>query len=243
MSEEIGRRIRAAREKLRWSQGKLANAVGVNALTVMRWEHGRAVPHHENQQRLIEHLGMRQEDFLVEEEQSASSQPFQPFEPGQEQLTASPPVRPPPAPQLTLPPRSEFKLYRGRRIIQRLGHGSITRFPYVTVNGRPLAYFNTRGPGTATPDPEKERVFEWGYAGGGPSNLAVAILADYFGETSPARWASKEEYQAVRYCNRFRDDFVSLLPRGVDDEWEISSDQIANWLLSLEEKKAQENDE
>jgi ribosome-binding protein aMBF1 (putative translation factor) len=64
MSEAIGRRIKAAREKRHWSQAKLANVVGVSPLSVHRWEHGEAMPHHENRQALIEQLGMHEEDFL-----------------------------------------------------------------------------------------------------------------------------------------------------------------------------------
>lgn len=262
MSEEIGRRIRASREKLRWSQGKLANAVGVNPLTVMRWEHGRAVPHHENQQRLIEHLGMRQEDFLVEEERSTSPPPIplgesepkheepstptltQPDETERQELAphqlglprASGPAekQPPPAPKLTLPPKEEFKLYRGWRVIRHTGGGHISRRPYVTVNGRPLKYFGRL-------HPQEQVPFEWGYYGAGPRELATSILADYFGETYPERGnASHKDYNALLYESLFKEDFIGKLPRPehdpeLDDSWEISSDQIRRWFYSLEE--------
>lgn len=247
MSEEIGRRIKRAREKRRWSQAKLANAVGVNSLTVLRWEHGRVMPHYENQEALIKQLGMLQEDFLTEEKQPTSSPPIHPFEPGQEQPITPPTIpsgesepeqeQPPPALQLILPPKSEFKLYRGRRIIRHAGHGIIVRHPYVTVNGRPLKYF-----GSGKRNPEEHIVFEWGFYGEGPRTLAEAILADFFEENYPERgYASNKDYNALLYGSLLKGDFIGKLPRHVDDDmeddsWEISSYQIRRWFYSLQEK-------
>lgn len=91
MSEEIGKRIKTARETHHWSQAKLARIIGVNSLTVLRWEHGRSIPHYERQQELIKHIGMRQEDFSREKQQPASPSPIQPKESEQAQLI-SPPV-------------------------------------------------------------------------------------------------------------------------------------------------------
>lgn len=44
MSNELGRRIRAARERKGWTQQQLALAVGVGARTVGGWERGETVP-------------------------------------------------------------------------------------------------------------------------------------------------------------------------------------------------------
>ncbi len=259
MSEEIGKRIKAAREKLHWSQAKLALAIGVNSLTVLRWEHGRAIPHYENQQELIKRIGMRQEDFLIEEKQLASPPPIQPMESEQAQLISPPaiqhgegepeqellashlitqPEEPkqeqfPSVPKLILPPKSEFKLYRGRRIIQYVVDGVITRHPYVTVNGSPLKYFGRNS--------EEQFVFEWGYYGQGPRTLAEAILADFFAEDYPEHGdASQRDYNARLYGSLFKEDFIGTLPLHIkndeDDDWEISSDQIRRWFYSLEEK-------
>lgn len=63
-----------------------------------------------------------------------------------------------------------MRIYRG----QRCGHAAI-----VTVDGRPL-------------DPRLDlwnhspNGFEWGYAGSGPAQLALALLADYFGDDDRA---------------------------------------------------------
>src|SRR5258707_307749 len=78
-----------------------------------------------------------------------------------------------------LPPEDDVKMYVGRRVYQRAG-GPVSKRPYVTVNGRPLQYFDwyKRSQG-------EERLFEWGYGGEGPSYLAESILADYLGERYP----------------------------------------------------------
>jgi hypothetical protein len=94
------------------------------------------------------------------------------------------------------------------------------------VNNEPLRYFNK--------DRVKHRsVFEWGYKGGGPGQLAASILADYFGEKLPMTGANptREEYQTMRYYQDFQNDFVQWLPY---DRWEISEDEITEW---LEEQK------
>lgn len=41
---ELGRRIRAARERQRWTQRKLADALNVSARSVTNWERGLTVP-------------------------------------------------------------------------------------------------------------------------------------------------------------------------------------------------------
>lgn len=40
----IGTRIKRARERKRWTQKRLADAVGVSQKTVDNWEHGRTEP-------------------------------------------------------------------------------------------------------------------------------------------------------------------------------------------------------
>ena len=44
MATEIGTRIRRARERLRWSQQRLADEIGVDRKTVGNWESGRSSP-------------------------------------------------------------------------------------------------------------------------------------------------------------------------------------------------------
>lgn len=43
-ADHIGTRIKRARERLRWTQRNLADAVGVNVKSVDNWENGRTSP-------------------------------------------------------------------------------------------------------------------------------------------------------------------------------------------------------
>ena len=76
----------------------------------------------------------------------------------------------------------------------------------VTVNGTPL-------------DPRLDlrtlssEGFEWGYEGGGPSQLALAILADHFADDG----------KAVNQYRSFRGAVIAMIR---DDEWTLDSDRI-----------------
>jgi hypothetical protein len=90
-----------------------------------------------------------------------------------------------------------MKRYEGRRE----GHAAL-----VTVEGRPLNprldLWNHSPTG-----------FEWGYGGSGPAQLALAILADYFGN----------DEQALVFYQGFKRAVVSKFPyRG----WTLSAEQI-----------------
>jgi len=224
MSEEsLGEKIRAARKKHKWSQSRLAEKLYVTTRTVLRWEIKGEIPNHANQLGLIEHLGFREEDFLPKPKEQTLEMVAPPIE-----LSDL---------NRMLPQKDDFKIYSGRRIYKRYRHGHVSRMPYVTVNGRPLKYF-----GSVKRNPEEETVFEWGYPGGGPSRLAEAILADYFGEHYPAPGqGGPRGSNALLFAPLFRAEFISKLLRHVeddtvDDSWQISSSQIRQWFLSLEEQ-------
>ncbi len=76
----------------------------------------------------------------------------------------------------------------------------------VTVNGTPLdprldlRILSTEG-------------FEWGYDGGGPSQLALAILADHFGDDG----------KAVNHYRFFRGAVIAMIR---DDEWTIDTTRV-----------------
>jgi hypothetical protein len=94
-----------------------------------------------------------------------------------------------------------MKRYEGRRV----GHAVD-----VTVNDRPLNprldLWNHSPTG-----------FEWGYGGSGPSQLALALLADHLGD----------DKQAVSLYQSFKSAVVAKLPgRG----WTLTSEQIQNAL-------------
>jgi Family of unknown function (DUF6166) len=60
--------------------------------------------------------------------------------------------------------------------------------------------------------------FEWGYAGSGPAQLALALLAD----------ASGDDELAISLHQKFKFDFVARLPR--DSQWSTTDAMIINWL-------------
>lgn len=73
--------------------------------------------------------------------------------------------------------------------------------------------------------------FAWGYAGSGPADLALAILADYFEEPEElvqgalrSMWAPRSK--AVRLYQAFKDQFVATSRR----QLRIESLEIEAWL-------------
>lgn len=64
--------------------------------------------------------------------------------------------------------------------------------------------------------------FEWGYQGDGPSQLAVAILCDYFDDTEPEK--------VLRIYREFRDKVFIDLKR---DQWDLTTREIAEHLRDL----------
>ena len=61
---------------------------------------------------------------------------------------------------------------------------------------------------------------EWGYGGSGPSQLALAILADALGDAFAV-----EHYQAYKW------DVIARMPY---DGWEISEINVRTWAQSTE---------
>ena len=69
--------------------------------------------------------------------------------------------------------------------------------------------------------------FEWGYAGSGPAQLALALLADYMQSSSDP---DDCESEAVRLHQQFKLDVVTRLPH---ERWLITSDQIRDNLRRI----------
>lgn len=67
--------------------------------------------------------------------------------------------------------------------------------------------------------------FEWGYAGSGPSQLALAILLELYGPTIAQRYYRDFKFQFIAPANQ--DGFV------------LSSDDIQAWLTKLMEADEQ----
>ena len=102
-----------------------------------------------------------------------------------------------------------MKTYEGRRE----GYAVI-----VTVNGRPLNprldLWNHSPTG-----------FEWAYAGSGPAQLALAILADHFGN----------DEQALNFYQRFKWAVIAELPR---KGWTLTSRDVDRALQNIREQEA-----
>jgi hypothetical protein len=97
-----------------------------------------------------------------------------------------------------------MKTYQGKRTIDGL---------VVTVGGKPL--------------PEHYEVrrftrfgFEWTYEGESPQQLALAILADWLGDND----------RAIRLSGPFMKNVVANL----DNDWELTGDQVAAALRKIE---------
>ena len=99
-----------------------------------------------------------------------------------------------------------MKIYQGIR-----GEGGCV----VTVNGAPLdprtdlRQFSSDG-------------FEWGYEGSGPHQLALAILADHYGDDG----------RAQNSCRLFMEVLIAELK---SDEWKLTDDQVGNTFDSVVE--------
>ena len=66
--------------------------------------------------------------------------------------------------------------------------------------------------------------FEWGYAGSGPAQLALAILADH----------SNDNERALNFYQRFKWRVIANLP---DNSWTLRSDEIEQILQTLEQEE------
>jgi hypothetical protein len=76
--------------------------------------------------------------------------------------------------------------------------------------------------------------FNWGYGGSGPADLALSILADYFGERQEANgraFSEKGVERAWRFHQSFKWTYVALWP--ADKDWAIDDRAIRGFLLGL----------
>ena len=70
--------------------------------------------------------------------------------------------------------------------------------------------------------------FEYGYGESGPSDLALSILADYYGEDSKTALVG----QSLNHYQDFKKEFIQNRNR---NEWfVISQSEITDWLLRRE---------
>ena len=106
-----------------------------------------------------------------------------------------------------------------------------------------ITHFHTLFPGSSAPETEQkyrtvvyplvdlnDAGFEYGYLGGGPGNLALAILANYLGESN----ATKDElYRGVLLSGAlrmgFKEDFIATMNKEKDHHL-LSEDAIRGWM-------------
>ena len=115
---------------------------------------------------------------------------------------------------------------------QRHGHGHVCKHVLmVSMWAPPLVYVGFRSPEgervyvvrRGQPEPLRHVVhhsptgFEWGYAGSGPADLAISILADYLGN----------EETAEDLAGAFKDEVISRLPRTA---WILTADAVEAFL-------------
>jgi len=243
------------KRNLTWE--KVAEELRVSVMTVHRWKSGERFPQEHYWSALIELCGQEIGPYLIEggrarhEAYTAKRQrkreaisPFQndtsveeppevvsSLQSGPSIESIGSPEREPMFIEYVIPKK---KIYRGWRQKEWDEMSRVYKEKvYITVDDRPLPYFNTHGP-LFPPEGPSDKWYEWGYSGAGPRQLAVAILADHFGELSPRGWASGEAFQAVRYYYDFKDDFVGWFP---EQAWQITSEEIEAWLKDFKERE------
>ena len=86
----------------------------------------------------------------------------------------------------------------------------------VLVNDRPLDWFLDWHNHSPT-------GFEWGHGGSGPAQLALAILADFWGPSFRALVMTRHE--------KFKMDIVANFP---PEGWKLTGERIEKWLTEQE---------
>jgi transcriptional regulator with XRE-family HTH domain len=212
----MGKQIRQAREEHAMTQKELAEAIGVEEMTVYRWEKGESRPHPYARRVLMKRLGLKKEIFLAQEEEPSTEEPLT-----QERPVIDPSVR---RQELLIPPPPLTRRYKGWREKPfrpewKSREPSDTR---VTVNNYPLRL------ATIYDDVEECPFFDWGQRQYSPraEQLAISLLADYFDEpiTRTMSYAKQVKSFTVKFQRAFCLQVVVYLPY---EEWELSSDEIA----------------
>ncbi len=186
--KKVGKLLKEQRVTLNRTQEEVAAKLGIHAETVRRWESGTSFPSPQYRRALIRLLKLRKDTF------SPSMKQTRPNTGGDDEGILPTPI---------------LRTYRGRRTGDYLPlvPGQWPRYDYeeknlgagetyVTVNGYPIDFFNMH----------KERPFsrrlDWAHIGEPAENLAVSLLADYFGEYSfTGKESEPEKYQSVLKVN------------------------------------------
>jgi len=239
--ETLGQLIKAARMKRKWAQWQLAEAMKKEPISIGRWERDENIPHPDTLAELIRILSLDKKTAVrlariqaAKQARAHASLVSEPVYEWADYLSLLDTFKEDDALsviEVTIPPPQ--KIYRGVR----------TREPYswdgktfmeekvrVTVDGKPLFFYDTSHFEFGSAHPDERKMYEWGYTGAGPRHLACSILADYFSERGPvARW---ERGQTGKYYYQFKMEFVAWFPR---EGWELHSAAITAWLQEREE--------
>lgn len=133
-------------------------------------------------------------------------------------------------------PSNADRVYRGWLDENNEPHVEVVSWP--DSRGRALTHIPHHSP----------MGFAWGYDGSGPSDLALAILANYLGERKQSVLAflhrkltdDTKHSKAVRMHQEFKRAFISGLPWHAnmhrESAWEIKGTDIEAWLKSMAER-------
>lgn len=215
VQESAGQRIERARLLRNWTQGRLAAELDASRQSVYRWEHDEAVPTLKIREKLIEVLGLPQEIFLPKKERQTHSR---------EENMLQPQFSSPAELAAYVSRHSPVLLFKGWRETKRQKH-SLVNLTYVTLNGYPLPapiHWNV-----------KSSHFDWGYKTENARRLAVSILQAYF--------AINKDDDLVAINGRGFDDKSYDFTKEVTeelplDQWELSSEDIREWLRQRRER-------
>lgn len=139
-----------------------------------------------------------------------------------------------------------MKGYVGRRDFDGVKVYVVTEKTVGGLDRRPLKHLVLHSPDG----------FEWGYYGSGPADLALAMLADHFGEEptkaelyqghfdikeeefleadktdTHAELMDMKRLQCSRYHQRFKEDFVAKFKK---ESWKLEGAVIERWLIEQE---------
>lgn len=95
----------------------------------------------------------------------------------------------------------------------------------VLVNGQPLPHVIYHSP----------TGFEWGYGGSGPADLALSILADYFGEHPATETVATGSYKCWALHQLFKWERIGPAPH---EGFEITDGEIAAFVNAHQEALA-----
>jgi hypothetical protein len=75
---------------------------------------------------------------------------------------------------------------------------------------------------------ELSNAFEWGYGGSGPSQLALALLADHF-QNQP-----DGDERAIALHYKFEREVIKKLPR---PEWKLTSEEVERAIETIQSRE------